>query len=875
MSNKKSQILQTSTLTVKRAIANGIRNVEKMSNSESPNSTRKAIKSYPEGSTQDFIPIESIKNGIVKLTDGRYIGIIEVYPINFMKLASNEKNMIVYNWQKLYEGGLQKIQIKAMCDFFNPEKLIKNIQKESKKYNDPSILEARDNYIRHILHYSNAEAISTRYFIIYQYAGDIEGNISKDFTEICLQMEETENFIRDICKNCGNITYNPGEIKEKNRAVTEFLYYFFNRNTSRKESLESRATRIKNDFKAFTEATGIKKDYNIRDLIASKGIRFTNHTFAYMDGMYYSYLGILPNSYPEAVYGGWIDQLFNYLQFTDIDIISYKYAKEFTQMSLTGINKVTESNYNRQIYKHRKEKAEKAALKYGNNTYVQKHMSDLHEELWKTAIILTVKAPSERVLVRAVNFIKKGLEKFHVKVEDSFDRTEDYFTLTMPLLCCAPSFNKIRHDTLSSQMGSMYCFTCYELYDPLGYMLGENMDTKAITCPNNFNTERYKNGNTVLIGTSGAGKTFIEEVIGTRSFLNGMRVFSIIPAKGWEYEPGCKMVGGTFIKYYPGSKDCLNPLEIRPIGEFDKTVFGNGDDEDLTSQESSLLARKVTFLIIWLQMQSNSNDIDTVVFSKLQEVIPKIYEKKGITEDNASIYEEDGKTLKEMPILSDMYNEFKKYRELEEYTSIVSGLINGPFKNLNGQTNVDMSKGYIVFDVDERKIGKKLISACQYAVFDFTNTAVLENPLSKDIVILDEAWKMLKLPACAEQVKDMIKLIRGYGGCVIIATQELNDFINNSNGYGISVLSNSEIKIILNLKEEELKMVKSHMKLSEDECRKIEKFKKGEAFFISGSDRVRVSVAATDVEMYTFTTDINVRRKMAEKKSFNVNRINI
>lgn len=167
-----------------------------------------------------------------------------------------------------------------------------------------------------------------------------------------------------------------------------------------------------------------------------------------------------------------------------------------------------------------------------------------------------------------------------------------------------------------------------------------------------------------------------------------------------------------------------------------------------------------------------------------------------------------------------------------------------------------------------------MISACLYAVFDFTNTAVLENPLSKDIVILDEVWKMLKLPACAEQVKDMIKLIRGYGGCVIIATQELNDFINNSNGYGISVLSNSEIKIILNLKEEELEMVKSHMKLSEDECGKIGNFKKAKHFYF-GSDRVRVSVAATDVEMYTFTTDINVRRKMAEKKSFNVNRINI
>ena len=129
---------------------------------------------------------------------------------------------------------------------------------------------------------------------------------------------------------------------------------------------------------------------------------------------------------------------------------------------------------------------------------------------------------------------------------------------------------------------------------------------------------------------------------------------------------------------------------------------------------------------------------------------------------------------------------------------------------------------------------------------------------------------MLRLSSCADQVKNMIKLIRGYGGFVILATQELNDFINHSNGYGISVLSNSEIKICLNLKEEEIEMVRDHMRLSEVDCDKIRNFKKGQALFIANRDKIRISIDATDVEMYTFTTDVNMRRKIAEKRSFNV-----
>lgn len=868
MSKKKSMTSQTN-MQIKRMIANGIVGVRNKMSEDENNIKYREISKYHEGSSQDFIPVDKVEDGIIKTTDGRYIGVIEVYPINFRKLASNERKVVLLNWQKLYEGGPSKIQIKAMCDFFNPEKLIRNIQKECAKFNDQSIQEAKNVYIRHITNYSNADAISTRYFIIYQYSGNIEGKISKNFDEIVIQMQETESFIRGICESCGNVTYSANDNKEKNKAVIEFLYYYFNRNTSRNESINNRAKRIKDDFHEFNEQTGLNKKPRIVDIFAPKGIRFTNRNFMYMDGEYYTYLGIVPRTYPELVCGGWVDELFNFLQYTDFDIISYKYPKEFTEMSLSGINKVTESGYKRQMYRNKQDKAEKYAMKFKNNAYVQKHMQNLKEDLWKTAIVVTVKAPTERVLFRVVNYIKKELDKYHVKTDDAFDCVEDYFTLTMPLLCASPVFKRLRHDTLSSQMGTTYCFSCYELYDPKGYLLGKNMDTNAIACPNNFDTERYKNGNTVLIGTSGAGKTFTEQVIGTRCLMNGMRVFSIIPAKGYEYEPGCKMVGGTFIRYYPGSKDCLNPMEIRPSGDFDSTMYEENDKDVSMQEATSLLARKVTFLIIWLQLQTNTNEIDTTAYSKLQQVIPNVYYKYGITEDNKTLFDEDGK-LKTMPILSDLLKEFEKHKELTDFASIVRGIVKGPFKNLDGQTNVDINKRYLVFDVDERHIGSKLIAACLFAAFDYANTAVLENPLSKDIVVLDEVWKMLRLSSCADQVKNMIKLIRGYGGFVILATQELNDFINHSNGYGISVLSNSEIKICLNLKEEEIKMVRDHMRLSEVDCNKIRNFKKGQALFIANRDKISISIDATDVEMYTFTTDVNMRRKIAEKRSFNV-----
>lgn len=584
-------------------------------------------------------------------------------------------------------------------------------------------------------------------------------------------------------------------------------------------------------------------------------------------------MGILPNSYPEAVYPGWMSVLFDFYQYVDVDIHAKRMPKEFYQTMLSGINKTTVEGYNMSAKKGKNSRMDRLAGTYRNNHYVHDRMANGNEELWSTSIFLTIKADSVNELTRISRYIKNKLKQYHVKVEDSYARIEEYFTMSMPLLMFSSCFRKIKHDTLSSQLGSMFFFTAYSIYDPQGYLIGENPNTNAILCINNFDTKRYMNGNTVILGKSGSGKTFTEQLIGSRCIMNGMRVFSIIPSKGYEYEPGCKMVDGSFIKYYPGSPDCVNVMEIRPSGKIDTSVFQDDDGIDVHEGESSYLAKHITFLIYWLQLQTDKpNSIKTETFNLLQELIPKVYLKYGITFDNRSIFDENG-CLKTMPIIGDMYEYFKEYEEshpdikashiLSEYISVCKGWVTGAFKNMNGQTNVDMSKDYIVFDVDERYIGSKLIAACLYAAFTFVNNNVREHPLSKDIVILDEVWKMLQYESCAGQVKDMIKLIRGYGGCMILATQEIDDFINRSNGYGTSVINNAAIKLCLRPGDKDIELIREPLRLTKEEENKVISLKKGNGFFIADNDRVFIKIVPTDMELKIFSTDINDRIRSA------------
>ena len=250
----------------------------------------------------------------------------------------------------------------------------------------------------------------------------------------------------------------------------------------------------------------------------------------------------------------------------------------------------------------------------------------------------------------------------------------------------------------------------------------------------------------------------------------------------------------------------------------------------------------------------------TKEYNALNSGLVSIYESYGITEFNDSIFADKRTgTLKRMPIIEDLYKYCCRTEALEEVKEALETFVHGNCANMNGPTNVNLNKEYVVFDVNEDLIGAKLLPSFLFLAFDYVYTEIKTKSKSRDNVFLDEVWKMLKTPSCAEQVQNMVKLVRGYGGATIMATQEIADFINAPGGFGRSVLNNSEITLILNMKEDELKLVSESLKLTNEDRRKILAYERGNGMLIANGNKISVMLEPSSLEYKTFTTDVNDR----------------
>lgn len=154
-------------------------------------------------------------------------------------------------------------------------------------------------------------------------------------------------------------------------------------------------------------------------------------------------------------------------------------------------------------------------------------------------------------------------------------------------------FTQSRRNLLTSGAASAYPFTSFEVCNDNGILLGVNKFNSSLVIVDIFNSELYKNANIVLMGTSGAGKTFLLQLIAFRLREQGTQVFIIAPLKGHEYHRACTQIGGAFIQISPASPNCINIMEIRKI---DRSVSVLLDGETVQRSE---LAMKIQISAQW------------------------------------------------------------------------------------------------------------------------------------------------------------------------------------------------------------------------------------------------------------------------------------
>ena len=815
---------------------------------------RKAGKRKPEklSFTQDFIPIKNLEHGIIETTDGRYIKILEIEPINFMLRSEEEQYEIICSFASWLKISPVHLQFKSITRKADSDKHIAMLRKETETEESEQCKKLSEGYIRLIKNVGSREALTRRFFLIFRYE-ELRRNENSDYGQICSTLLTAEQNARAYFMQCGNNILQP---KDPDEATAEILYMFFNRRSCVEEPFHSRVDRIVLDtMAAKNKVIGIDPVPHIRmaHFIAPRGIDLTHRNYIIMDGLYYSFLYIKGNGYPNKVRAGWMSSLINAGEGIDVDVFLRRENRSKT------IDKVAQRiRLNRTKLKSMQDTStdyEELAGSIQAGYFIKQGIANYNEDLFYMSVFVTVSARTYEELMWRKQQMTDMLKSMDMYVSDCSFQQEDALRTVMPFLQISLKLEKkSKRNVLTSGAASTYMFTSFEMSDDTGVLLGINRHNNSLCIVDLFDTKKNKNANLNLLGTSGAGKTFTMQLLALRMRMRGIQCYIIAPIKGHEFRRACNRIGGQFIKIAPGSPNCINIMEIRHTISPEMELI----DELDYSEMDSLLAQKIQQLMIFFSLLIP--DMTNEEEQMLDEALIRTYGKFGITHDNDSVYADRNAVppkMKTMPILGDLHEELQKNEMTKRIAVIVSRFVTGSAQSFNQQTNVDLSNKYIVLDLSELK--GKLLPVGMMIALDYVWDKIKSDRTKKKAIMIDEIWQLIGAGSnrmAAEFCLEIFKVIRGFGGAAISATQDLSDFFGLEDGrYGRAIINNSKNKIILNLEPDEAEFVRDTLKLTKTEIRSITRFERGEALICSNNSKVPVIIKASKEEQEMITTD--------------------
>ena len=376
-----------------------------------------------------------------------------------------------------------------------------------------------------------------------------------------------------------------------------------------------------------------------------------------------------------------------------------------------------------------------------------------------------------------------------------------------------------------------------------------------------YDDYKYTNGNCWIGGSSGAGKTFTLNCLGGRLRQQGKRVIFIIPKKGHEFRPLCEQLGGLYLRLSPSSKDCPNIMAIRR-----KSLDSYAGLKNLTARDDSVLAEKVSRLIIWYSLQKR--DLSDEDKNYLDSSLVECYRRYGITFDNDTITDESG-NFKEMPTIPDWYAVLNEKDETKHLAVVLARYVTGSAAAMGQRNDIALDNKYIVLDVSGMPDDLQLPGI--FWATDVANDLIMDAGTELSALIADELWSLVGAnsnPLAAGFVQEMVKTIRGLGGIAVTSTQGMQDLFGLDGGkYGKGILDSSRIKLIMQMEEQEARLIKGVLNLSEDEVRQITRFRRGEGLLCIGYNHVPIAFHATEREynaITTSSTDLRMRKEAAE-----------
>ena len=594
----------------------------------------------------------------------------------------------------------------------------------------------------------------------------------------------------------------------------------------------------------------------ILDILSPTAIDTKSRDYIIVDGVYHAYLYIAGYGYSTTVGSCWLTPLVEAGEGINLRFITKRQPKDkilskIAQTTMVNRSRMRDVGDTRQDY-------EELDSAISSGLYLKDAMNRQGEDFYYMHTLIEVVADDAETLEQRVTAVEKLCVSVDMIARRCDYKNEQAFLSALPLLALdADVERKSRRNALTSGVAAAFPFASYELSDRNGVFLGLNLYNRSPVFLDPYDDYKYTNGNCWIGGSSGAGKTFTLQCLGGRLRQQGRRVIFIVPKKGHEFRPLCELLGGLYLKMSPSSKDCPNIMAIRR-----KSLDAYSGLRDLAVRDDSILADKISRLIIWYSLQKR--DLSDEDKNHLDSSLVECYRRYGITFDNDSVLEEDG-AFRKMPVIADWYNVLQENPETKHLAVVLARYVTGSASAMGARNDIDLDNKYIVLDTSG--MPDDLLLPGIFWATDIANDLIMDAGSDLSALIADELWSLVGAnsnPLAAGFVQEMVKTIRGLGGIAVTSTQGMQDLFGLDGGkYGKGILDSSRIKLVMQMEEQEARLIQGVLNLSEDEVRQITRFRRGEGLLCIGYNHVPIAFHATQKEYDAITTsptDLRVRR---------------
>ena len=555
---------------------------------------------------------------------------------------------------------------------------------------------------------------------------------------------------------------------------------------------------------------------SIPDMIAPSSVEIDFNSIK-VGEKYYKTLFVV--GYPRYVSPDWLEPLIEFDHSMNVSMFIYPASSPDVLSDLRRKVAEMEATLASQVEEGLEEDPKiKASLE--DALSVQEELAKGMERFFQFSLYVTLSSDSLSELNESAKKLMTTLSSILILSRTATLQMEEGFKSTTPL---GQDKLYITRNMDTTSLASTFPFSSAMLTQDKGVMYGINQQNGSLIIFDRFSLE---NANEVVFGKSGAGKSYLIKLEAMRQFMFGTEVIIIDPEG--EYGELTKVLGGEELMFTPSSAIKINPFDLSGLYEEGENELG-----------LKILSLHGLFKIVM-------GNLDASQEAMLDRALIETYRTKGITADPST-------QKSQPPIAEDLYNVLLKTgddisKELAlRLEKFIKGSMSGIF---NQQSNFDIKNPFTIFNV--KALEEELRPIAMHIILDFIWTRVRKS-LKKRVLILDEAWYMMRYEDSASFVYSIAKRARKYYLALTTATQDVQDFL--ATNYGKAVLSNSSIQMLLKQSPSEIDLVADIFYLTGGEKQLLLSASVGEGLFFAGQSHVAMKVIAAPYENSMITSN--------------------